>query len=157
MIPPRRSLVFLESTKPVTCSISSKAIGNASAVLGNSMDASSEPAFLYLDISDLGYTSVIETYVLIPREIRPEEPLPAKFLKGTVWEAAKVPLGLASILVAVPIFFGMPAVETNIHDSDFEEKLAQLSPTHLAWAKLVRTPPPPVRRHHQIAASVRDP
>jgi len=37
-----------------------KAIGNASAVLGNSMDASSEPAFVYLDISDLGYTSVIE-------------------------------------------------------------------------------------------------
>ena len=115
-----------------------KAIGNASAVLGNSMDASSEPAFVYLDISDLGYTSVIETYTLIPCEIRPDEPLPAKFLKGTVWEAAKVPLGLACILVAVPIFFGMPAVETNIHDSDFEEKLAQLSPTHLAWAKLVK-------------------
>jgi len=35
-----------------------KAIGNASAVLGNSMDASSEPAFVYLDISDLGSTSV---------------------------------------------------------------------------------------------------
>ncbi len=115
-----------------------KAIGNASAVLGNFMDASSEPAFVYLDISDLGYTSVIETYALIPREILPEEPLPAKFLKGTVWEAAKVPLGLACILVAVPIFFGMPVVETNIHDSDFEEKLAQLSPTHLAWAKLVK-------------------
>ena len=118
--------------------IVSKAIGNASAVLGNSMDASSEPAFVYFDISDLGYTSVIETHALIPRKIRPEEPLPAKFLIGTVWEAAKVPLGLACILIAVPIFFCMPAVEANIHDSDFEEKLALLSPTHLTWVKLVK-------------------
>jgi len=104
------------------------------------MDASSVPAFVYLDISDLRYTSVIETHALIPREIRPEEPLPTKFLKGTVWEAAKVPLGLACILVAVavPIFLGMPAVEANIHDSDFEETLALLSPKHLAWAKLVK-------------------
>jgi hypothetical protein len=115
-----------------------KAIGNALAVLGNSMDASSEPAFVYFDISDLGYTRVIETHALILCKIRPEEPLPTKFLRGTVWEAAKVPLGLACILVAVPIFFGMPAVEANIHDSDFEEKLALLSPTHLAWAKLVK-------------------
>jgi hypothetical protein len=102
------------------------------------MDASSEPAFVYLDISDIRYTSVIDTHTLIPREIRPEEPLPTKFLKGTVWEAAKVPLGLACILVAMPIFFGMPAVEANIHDSDSEETLALLSPKHLAWAKLVK-------------------
>jgi len=80
---------------------------------------------------------VIETYAHIPRKIRPEETPPAKFLKGTIWEAAKVPLGLACILVAVPIFSGMPAVETNIHDSDFEGKLAQLSLIHLTWAKLV--------------------
>jgi len=114
--------------------IVTKAIGNASAVLGNSMDASSESAFVYLDISDLGYTSVIETHALIPHEIRPEEPHPTKFLKGTVWEAAKVPLRLACILVAVPIFFGMPAVEANIHNSDYKETLALLSPEHLAWA-----------------------
>ena len=118
--------------------IVTKAIGDALAVLGNSMDASSEPAFVYLDISDLGYTSVIETHSLIPREICPEEPLPTKFLKGTVWEAAKVPLGLACILVAVPIFFGMPDFEANIHDSDFEETFALLSPKQLAWAKLVK-------------------
>jgi hypothetical protein len=109
--------------------IVTKAIGNASAVLRNSMDASSEPAFVYLDIFDLGYTSVIETHTLIPREICPEEPLPTKFLKGTVFEAAKVPLGLACILVAVPIFFGMPNVEAT---------LALLSPKQLAWAKLVK-------------------
>ena len=118
--------------------IVTKAIGNASAVLGNSMDASSEPAFVYLYIFDLGYTSVIETHALIPRKICPEEPLPTKFLKGTVFEAAKVPLGLACILVAVPIFFGMPDFEANIHDSDFEETFALLSPKQLAWAKLVK-------------------
>jgi len=32
----------------------------------------------------------------------------------------------------------MPFVEANIHDSDFDEKLALLLPTHLAWAKLVK-------------------
>jgi hypothetical protein len=115
-----------------------KALGDASVVLGNSTDASSEPAFVYLDMSDLGYTSVIETYALIPREIRPEESLPTKYLKGTTWETAKVPLGLACVPIVAPVFFGMRFVEANIHDSDFEEKLALLSPTHLAWAKLVK-------------------
>jgi len=32
----------------------------------------------------------------------------------------------------------MPFVEANIHDLDFDAKLALLSPTHLAWAKLVK-------------------
>ena len=32
----------------------------------------------------------------------------------------------------------MPFVEANIHDSDFDKKLALLSPPHLAWAKLVK-------------------
>jgi hypothetical protein len=59
-----------------------KAIGNASAVLGNSTDASSEPAFVYFDISDLGNTSVIETHALISCKICPEEPLPTKKLYG---------------------------------------------------------------------------
>jgi hypothetical protein len=115
-----------------------KALGDASVVLGNSTDASSKPAFVYLDMSDLGYTSVIETHALIPREICPEESLPTKYLKGTTWETAKVPLGLACVPIVAPVFFGMRFVEANIHDSDFEEKLALLSPTHLAWAKLVK-------------------
>ena len=38
------------------------AIGIASVVIGNSMDASSVPAFVYLNMFDLGYTSVIETH-----------------------------------------------------------------------------------------------
>ncbi len=115
-----------------------EAIGIALVVIGNSMDASSKPAFVYLDMSDLGYTSVIETHTLIPGNIRPEEQLPSKFLKGTIWETAKVPLGLACIPVIAPVFFGMPAVKANIHYLDFDEKLALLSPIHLAWAKLVK-------------------
>jgi hypothetical protein len=49
-----------------------------------------------------------------------------------------VPLELACIPVIAPVFFGMPAVEANIHNLDFDEKLALLSPIHLAWAKLVK-------------------
>ncbi len=115
-----------------------KALGAALVVLGNSTDASSEPAFVYLDMSDLRYTSVIETHALIPRENFPEEQLPTKYLKSTTWETAKVPMGLTCIPIIAPVFFSMPFVEANIHDSDIDEKLALLSPTHLAWAKLVK-------------------
>jgi len=114
------------------------AIGIASVVIGNSMDASSVPAFVYLNMFDLRYTSVIETHTLIPCNIYPEEQLPTKFLKGTNWETAKVPLGLACIPVIAPVLFGMPAVKANIHNLDFDGKLALLSPTLLAWAKLVK-------------------
>ena len=71
-------------------------------------------------------------------KIFPEEHLPTKYLKSTTWETAKVPLGLACVPIVVPVFFSMPFVEASIHDSDFEEKLALLLPTHLAWAKLVK-------------------
>ena len=81
---------------------------------------------------------MIKTYALIPCKICPEEQLPTKYLKSTTWETAKVPLGLVCIPIIAPVFFGMPFVEANIHDSDFNEKLALLSPTHLAWAKLVK-------------------
>ena len=74
-----------------------EALGVASVVLGNSTDTSSKPAFVYLNMSDLGYTSVIETHALIPREICPEEHLPTKYLKSITWETTKVPLGLTCI------------------------------------------------------------
>ena len=64
--------------------------------------------------------------------------LPTKYLKSTTWETAKVPLGLAWVPIVAPVFFGMPFVEANIHDLDFDAKLALLSPTHLTWAKLVK-------------------
>ena len=108
-----------------------KALGAALVVIGNSTDASSKPAFVYLDMSNLGYTSVIETHALIPREICPEEQLPTKYLNSTTWETAKVPLVLVCVPIIAPVFFGMPFIEANIHDSDFDEKLALLSPTHL--------------------------
>ena len=72
-----------------------EALGVALNVLGNSTDASSEPAFVYLDMSNLGYTSVIKTYALIPCKICPDEQLPTKYLKSTTWETVKVPLGLS--------------------------------------------------------------
>jgi hypothetical protein len=62
-----------------------KALGNnATVVLGNSTDINSEPALLYLDMSDLGLTSVIKTFTKIPDDIRPKEHLPSKFVRGTI-------------------------------------------------------------------------
>jgi hypothetical protein len=84
-----------------------EALGAASVVLGNFTDASRETAFIYLDMSVLGYMNVIETHALIPREICPEEQLPTKHLKSTSWETAEVPLGLACIPIVAPVFFSM--------------------------------------------------
>jgi hypothetical protein len=37
-----------------------------------------------------------------------------------------------------PILFGMGAVETSVHDTDFEDKVGALSPKHAVWAKLIK-------------------
>jgi hypothetical protein len=71
----------------------------------------------------------------LPRQAAPDQ-IPQEHY-GT-WETAKVHLGLTCIPIVAPVFFGMPFVEANIHDSDFDKKLALLSPPHLAWAKLVK-------------------
>jgi hypothetical protein len=116
-----------------------KALGNnATVMLGNSTDVNSERALVYLDMSDLGLPSVIETFTEIPVDICPEEQLPSKFVKGTSWETTKVPLGIACIPIFAPIFFGMHAVKTSVYDSDFDDKLASLSAKHLQWAKLIK-------------------
>jgi hypothetical protein len=80
------------------------ALRNATVLLGNSTDVSSEPSLVFVDASDLGFTSVIKTFTKIPDNIRPEEHLPSKFIKGTSWENAKVPLGLACFPIFAPIF-----------------------------------------------------
>jgi hypothetical protein len=115
-----------------------KALGNnATVILGNSTDINSESALVYLDMLDLGLTSVIKTFTKIPDDIHPEEHLPSKFVRGTIWETAKMPLGLACIPIIVPICFGMHAVEASVYDSDFDNKLALLSAKHLQWVKLM--------------------
>ena len=87
-----------------------EALGVALVVLGNSTNASSKPAFVYLNMSNLEYTSVIETHALIPCEICPDKQLLTKYLKSTTWETTKVPLGLVCIPIVAPVFFGMPFV-----------------------------------------------
>ncbi len=116
-----------------------KALGNnATVVLGNSTDINSEPALVYLDMSDLGLTSMIKTFTKIPDDICPKEHLPSKFIRGTIWETTKVPLGLACIPIIAPIFFGMHAFKASVYDSNFDNKLALLSAKHLQWAKLIK-------------------
>ncbi len=108
--------------------IVSKALrNNATVVLGNSTDVNSKPALVYLNMSDLGFTSMNKTFTKIPEDIHPKENLPSKFVKSTTWETAKVPLGLACIPIIAPIFFGMHAVKASIYDSNFDDKLGLLS------------------------------
>jgi hypothetical protein len=89
-------------------------------------------------MSNLGLTSVIKTFTEIPDDIRPKEHLPSKFVRGTIWETVKVPLGLACIPIITPIYFGMHAVKASVYDSNFNIKLALLSAKHLQWAKLIK-------------------
>ncbi len=110
------------------------AIGDDSAILGNNFDASNEPSLVFIDTSDFGFSTVIEKYSDIPNEIRPEEPLPSKFFRGTSCESATAELGLARFPMVVPVLFGMEAIEASIHIDDFEEKLKKMSPKHAIWA-----------------------
>jgi hypothetical protein len=113
------------------------ALGNATVLLSNSTDVSSEPSLVFVEASDPGFTSVIKTFTKIHDGICPEEHLPSKFIKGTSWENSKVPLGLAHFLIYAPIFFGQGAIETSDHDTDFEDKVGFFSTKHLHWAKLI--------------------
>jgi len=70
------------------------ALGKTSAILGNNFDASNEPSLVFIDISDFGFSTVIEKYANIPNEIRSDESLPSKFLRSTSWESATAELGL---------------------------------------------------------------
>jgi hypothetical protein len=116
-----------------------KALGNnAMVVLGNSTDVNSEPALIYLNMSDLGFTSVIKTFTKIPEDIHPKEHLPSKFVRSATWETAKVPLGLACIPIITPVFFGLHAVQASVYKSNFDDKLGLLSAKHLQWEKLIK-------------------
>jgi hypothetical protein len=86
-----------------------KALGDAMVVLGNSTNLNSKPSLVYVDAPDLGFISVVETFTKLPDKICPEEHLPSKFMKGTSWENANVPLGLACFPIFAPIFFSAPS------------------------------------------------
>ena len=81
---------------------------------------------------------VVMTYDDIPSELRPGEPLSPRFIADTCWAAAKVKLGMVQSPMFAPIFFGQKAVETSVHDADFEDKMAEISLLHLEWAKLMQ-------------------
>jgi hypothetical protein len=112
--------------------------GEHSAIIGNSSNKSNEPAFIYMDASDIGSIMVVMTYDDIPSELRPGEPLSSRFIADTCWAAAKVKLGMVQSPMFAPIFFGQKAVETFVHDADFEDKMAEISSLHLQWAKLMQ-------------------
>ena len=114
------------------------ALGKTSAILGNNFDASNEPSLVFIDTSDFGFSTVIKKYANVPNEIRPNEPLPSKFLRGTSWESATAELGLTRFPMIAPILFGMSTVEASIHDDDFKDRVGTMSPKHATWAKLIK-------------------
>jgi hypothetical protein len=63
----------------------SNALGDSTVLLSNSTDVSSKPSLVFVDASDLGFTSVIKTITNIPEVICPEEYLLLKFIKGSHW------------------------------------------------------------------------
>jgi hypothetical protein len=111
---------------------------DGAAIIGNSTDLHSKPCFIFTNTSDLGLVAVIKNLSDIPNKIRPEEHLSSKFMKTTSWEKAKVPLGLALVLIIAPIYFGQKHIEININNADFEYKLESFSLKHLQWAKLIK-------------------
>ena len=111
---------------------------DSSAIIGNTNNSHSKPSFIHTDTTDLGSVYVIDTYAIIPDEIRPEEPLPSKFLADTSYANATVPIGMALIPNVMPIFFGQRLIEGCIHDADFDDKMESISPIHLKWAKLFK-------------------
>ena len=110
----------------------------SSAIIGNANDSHSKPSFIHTDTTDLGSMYVIDTYAIIPDKIRPDEPLPSKFLADTSYANATVPIGMALIPNVMPIFFGQRLIEGCIHDADFDDKMESISPIHLKWAKLFK-------------------
>ncbi len=78
------------------------------------------------------------TYTDIPLNLRPEEHLSSRIVAETAWASAKVELGVVSMPMVAPLFFGQKTVESSVHDSDFEDQLRYISPTHHQWAQLIK-------------------
>ena len=112
------------------------ASGNA-AIIGNSSDLHTEPAFIYTDAGDIGSILTMATYTDIALNLRPEEHLSSRIVAETAWASAKVELGVVSMPMVAPLFFGQKTVESSVHDSDFEDQLRYISPTHHQWAQLI--------------------
>ncbi len=97
-----------------------------------------EPAFVYTDAGDIGSFLTVATYTDIPLDLRAEEHLSARILVETVWASAKVLLGMVSMPMVAPLFFGQKTIESSVHDSDFEDQLRNISPIHHQWAQLIK-------------------
>jgi hypothetical protein len=111
---------------------------NDTVVLGNSTDVISEPALVYLDMSDLGFTSVIETFTEILEDIHPKEHLLSNFVKSITWETAKVPLGLACKPNHCANLLWCACCQSFHLRSNFDDKLGSLSAKPFQWAKLIK-------------------
>jgi hypothetical protein len=105
--------------------------GKYSAIISNSSNKHTEPLFAYTDASDIGSIMVVMTYDDIPSELCPGEPLSSRFIADTSWAGAKVKLGMVQLPMFAHLFFGQKTVESSMHDTDFEDKMAEISPLHL--------------------------
>jgi hypothetical protein len=79
--------------------------GNA-AIIGNSIDVHTKPAFIYTDASNISLIMTMATYDIIPSDLRPEEHLSSRIVAETSWASAKVKLGVVYVPMVAPLFLG---------------------------------------------------
>jgi hypothetical protein len=112
--------------------------GEYSVIIGNSSNKHTGPSFVYMETSDIGSIMVVMIYDNIPSELRPGEPLSSRFIADTSWAGAKVKLSMVQLPMFAPLFFGQKTIKSSVHDADFEDKMAEISPLHLQWAQLMQ-------------------
>ncbi len=110
----------------------------SSAIIGNTSDKHTEPSFVYSDASDMGLIMVVLTYDDIPLELRPEEHLSLRTVADNSWASTKVKLGMVQLPMFAPIFFGKKTIVSSVHDPNFEDQLAGISPAQHQWAQLMK-------------------
>jgi hypothetical protein len=101
------------------------------AIIGNTSNKHNEPLFIYTDASDIGSIMVVMTYDNIPSKLRPGEPLSSRFFADTSWAGTKVKLGMVQSPMFAPLFFGQNTIKSSVHNADFDDKMAEISPLHL--------------------------
>ncbi len=111
--------------------------GNA-AIIGNSSDVHTEPAFIYTDASDISLIMTVAAYDNIPLDLHPEEHLSLRIVTETSWASAKVKLGVVYLPMVAPLFFRQKTIKSSVHNPDFEDQLRAISPIHFQWAQLIK-------------------
>ncbi len=128
----KRKTVIIFKPVPIV-----KPAGILSAIIGNTTNKKSEPAFIKIDGTSVGSTYVLKEFNKIPANLCPEIPLPPKMIKDTVWKIAQKSLGFCLFSNLAPIPFGMTIIEEFTSNDKFIKSMRSISKTHGEWATLI--------------------